>query len=60
MIGILGGFTTFSTFGYETFAMVREADYLRAAGNVGIHVVLGLATVEKVEVRFYRSRGSGS
>ena len=24
LIGLLGGFTTFSTFGYETFAMLRD------------------------------------
>ena len=45
LIGLLGGFTTYSTFGYETFAMIRDAEYLRAAGNVAIHVVLGLALV---------------
>jgi CrcB protein len=45
LIGILGGFTTFSTFGYETFAMIRDDEYLRAAGNVGMHVILGLALV---------------
>ncbi len=45
LIGVLGGFTTFSTFGYETFAMLRDAEYLRVAGNVGVHVVLGLALV---------------
>ena len=45
LIGILGGFTTYSTFGYETFAMMRDAEFLRAAGNVGIHVVLGLFLV---------------
>lgn len=45
LIGILGGFTTYSTFGYETFAMMRDADFFRAAGNVVIHVVLGLALV---------------
>ncbi len=42
-IGLLGGFTTYSTFGYETFTMIRSAEYLRAASNVGIHVILGLA-----------------
>ncbi len=45
LIGVLGGFTTFSTFGYETFAMLRDAEYLRVAANVGVHVVLGLAFV---------------
>ena len=45
LIGILGGFTTFSTFGYETFAMIRDAEYLRAAANVGGQVILGLALV---------------
>ena len=45
LIGILGGFTTFSTFGYETFAMVRDAEYMRAATNSGVHVIIGLALV---------------
>ena len=45
LIGVLGGFTTYSTFGYETFALLRDADYVRAVGNVAIHVVLGLALV---------------
>lgn len=45
LIGLLGGFTTFSTFGYETFAMLRTDEYVRAASNVGIHVGLGVALV---------------
>lgn len=45
LIGVLGGFTTYSTFGYETFALLRDADYLRAVANVTIHVVAGLALV---------------
>jgi CrcB protein len=45
LVGLLGGFTTYSTFGLETFALLRDADFLRAAGNVLIHVVLGLALV---------------
>ncbi len=45
LIGLLGGFTTWSTFGYETFALLRDADYLRAMLNVAAHVVLGLALV---------------
>ena len=45
MVGILGSFTTFSTFGYETFAMIRDAEYLSAALNVGIHIIAGLVLV---------------
>lgn len=45
LIGLLGGFTTFSTFGYETFAMARDHEFIRAATNVGIHVVFGLVLV---------------
>lgn len=45
LIGVLGSFTTFSTFGYETFAMLRDGEVIRALGSVAIHVVLGLALV---------------
>jgi CrcB protein len=45
LIGVLGAFTTFSTFGNETFLMIRDHEYLRMAANVGIHVILGLALV---------------
>lgn len=45
LIGLLGGFTTFSTFGYETFALLRDGENLRAATNVGVHVLLGPAAV---------------
>lgn len=45
LVGLLGGFTTFSTFGYEAFAMLREAAYLRAVLYMGIQVVAGLALV---------------
>lgn len=45
LIGILGGFTTYSTFGYETFEMVRDTEFLHVAVNVAMHVLLGLALV---------------
>ena len=45
MIGLLGGFTTFSTFGYETMALLRDAEIFRAVGNVLLQVLCGLFAV---------------
>jgi len=44
-VGILGGFTTFSTFGYETFQLLREGQHAAAAASVSLQVVLGIAAV---------------
>jgi CrcB protein len=43
--GIIGGFTTFSAFGYETLALLRDGEHARAALNVGLHLLLGLGGV---------------
>ena len=45
MIGILGGYTTFSTFGYETVLLVRAGSHAAALVNVAGQVVLGLLAV---------------
>ncbi len=45
MIGLLGGFTTFSTFGWETLAMLHDGEILRATANVGVQVIGGLLLV---------------
>lgn len=45
LIGLLGGFTTFSTFGYEIFALLRDAEVFRATASVLLHVVAGVALV---------------
>lgn len=44
-IGLLGGFTTFSTFGYETFALARDAQMLAALTNIALQLALGLSAV---------------
>jgi CrcB protein len=41
-LGLLGGFTTFSSFAYETLALSRSGELLKAAVNVGLQVSLGL------------------
>ncbi len=45
MIGFLGGYTTFSTFGYETFVLLQDKDYITAAFNILLSVVVCLASV---------------
>ena len=44
-VGILGSFTTFSTFGLEAFNLAKEGQWLASLGNVGASLVLGLAAV---------------
>jgi CrcB protein len=45
MIGVLGGYTTFSTFGYETMALAREGSFALAAVNAVGQTLLGLLAV---------------
>ncbi len=44
-VGILGGFTTFSTFGLDTITLVRSGDSSQAFLNILLQVVCGLAAV---------------
>jgi CrcB protein len=40
--GIMGGFTTFSAFGLETFYLLRRGEIMAAGSNVVLSVVVGL------------------
>jgi len=44
-VGVLGAFTTFSTFENETLALLQRGDVPAALGNVGISVAAGLLAV---------------
>ena len=45
MIGVLGGFTTFSAFSLQTLDLASDGEWLRAALNVILSVVLCLLAV---------------
>ncbi len=44
-IGILGGFTTFSSFGNETINLLRDGETFNALANIGANVIFGLILV---------------
>ena len=45
LTGLLGGFTTFSAFAYETYFLGREHVWPAAFANVAIQVILGFAVL---------------
>jgi len=42
LIGLLGSFTTYSTFAQETWVLARDREVWPALLNVGLHLFLGL------------------
>lgn len=45
VIGVLGGFTTFSSFGNETMALARDGEMGYAFANIALSLILGLGAV---------------
>lgn len=44
-LGVLGGFTTFSSFGFETFMLARDGETWAMVSNIALQVVFGLGAV---------------
>ncbi|MEN3329244.1 MAG: fluoride exporter [Acidobacteriota bacterium] len=45
LVGLLGGFTTFSSYGLQTFTLLRDGEFGLATLNVAVSNVLGLLLV---------------
>ena len=45
LIGFLGGFTTYSTFGYELLTIFRQGEMAAVFTHLVLHLVLGLGAV---------------
>jgi CrcB protein len=45
LIGLLGGFTTFSSLGLQTFTLLQDGQFGLAAANLGVSNLIGLFMV---------------
>jgi len=46
VVGVLGSFTTFSAFGYESFSLWNDRSFTAMALNIFLHVLIGLLMVK--------------
>ena len=45
IVGVLGGFTTYSSFGLDSFMLIKQADFNACFLNIFLHFSLGLLGV---------------
>ena len=55
MVGICGGFTTFSAFTLQTFELLRSGEWVRAIANVIVSVMVCLIAVAAGQAFAHRS-----
>jgi fluoride exporter len=45
VVGVLGGYTTFSSFAFETYGLIKDGDFGRGLANVAFSVIGGYLAV---------------
>lgn len=45
VVGVLGGYTTFSSFAFETYGLIRDGDFGKGLANVLVSVIAGYVAV---------------
>lgn len=41
VVGVLGGYTTFSSFAWETYGLVKDGEFAKGLANVAVSVIAG-------------------
>lgn len=50
MVGVLGGFTTFSSFSFQTLNLLNEGQWARGSANIGLSFALCMLAVWMGEI----------
>ena len=45
VVGVLGGYTTFSSFAFETYGLIKDGEFAKGLANVAVSVIAGYVAV---------------